>query len=397
MHNYLKYPNQPNPMTKSLLIIFAVLFVLRLPAQNLLTNPDAESIPRGTGWTIISQGALTCLSNPTDNIVNWTMKPDGSANYPYDHTTGAIGGTVFFSGCSSFFGGPFELQQSIDVSADAVTIDLGSQLYTFSGYMQTPVSNQTDQGRFIVDYLNGSNTVLGTSYASNWQSFSGGSGTAWTNYSNTRVAPAGTRMIRVRMLTQIVFNQPAINVYFDDISLTKPFVLPLSLVSFTAKDQHGSVHLNWTFSEETRLQQLNVERSFDGIYFNSITSFPVGKTNYYFVDNNYPIGETKCYYRLKMTTTEGKVLYSNILPINLRADRLINLSPNPANDKVTVNGSFPKGTITIINSGGQKVLNKSVNAISFTLDISGLPSGIYMVCFSDQTNTVYKKLVIQPK
>jgi len=145
-------------LKKTILTILAVLLLYQLPAQNLVTNPGAESLPRGTGWTIISQGALTCLSSPTDNFLNWTMKPDGSSNYPYDHTTGASGGTVFFSGCDTYFTGPFELQQTIDVSPDAAMIDLGNQLYMFSGYMQTPVSNQTDGGRFIVDFLNSSNT-----------------------------------------------------------------------------------------------------------------------------------------------------------------------------------------------------------------------------------------------
>ena len=32
--------------------------------------------------------------------------------------------------------------------------------------MQTPVNNQTDQGRFIVDFLNASNSILGASYTS---------------------------------------------------------------------------------------------------------------------------------------------------------------------------------------------------------------------------------------
>lgn len=384
-------------MTKTLLIISAVLIVFRLPAQNLVTNPDAESIPRGAGWTIISQGSLNCLSTPTDNIVNWTMKPDGSANYPYDHTIGASGGTVFFSGCSSYFGGPFELQQTIDVSADAVMIDLGSQLYTFAGYIQTPVSNQTDEGRFTVDYLNASGSILGTSYTSSWQSFFGGSGTAWTNYSNTRIAPASTRKIRIRMLTQITFNQPAINVYFDDISLTKPFIVPVNLVSFTAKSQQVSVHLNWTVSNESLLQQISLERSLEGIYFTSIASFPAGKTDYHFTDYNYPAAEKKFYYRLEITGADGKFSYSNILPINHHIDGFISLSPNPAYDKVMVNGSYPRGNISIINSGGQKVLSKRVNSISLMLDISGLPGGLYILCFSDQTNTIYKKLVIQHK
>jgi len=375
--------------------MYAVLLALQLPAQNLVTNPDAESLPRGTGWTVISQGSLTCLSAPTDNILNWTMKPDGSANYPFDHTTGAIGGTIFFSGCSSYFGGPFELQQTIDVSADASSIDVGSQLYTFSGYIQTPVSNQTDQGRFIVDYLNASNGIMGTSYTSNWQSFSGGSGTAWTNYSNTRIAPAGTRSIRIRILSQIVFNQPAINVYFDDISLTKPIILPVSLVSFKAKQQQGNVHLNWTFDNETGLQQIKLERSFDATNFTGIADFPAEKTDHHFIDYNIASTGSRCFYRLKLTGSDGKVSYSNTVMVKFRADGFISLSPNPANGKVRVNGSFKKGVISVINSGGQTVLIKSTNTGSEILDIAGLRPGIYMVHFSDHANSLYTKLVIR--
>ena len=227
-------------MKRTVLIFFATLLLHRLPAQNLVTNPDAESLPRGTGWTIISQGALSCLLSPTNNTVNWTMKPDGSANYPYDHTTGASGGTVFYSGCDNIFTGPFELQQTVDVSADAVTIDMGSQMYTFSGYMQTPVVPQTDQGRFVVDYLNISGSILGASYTTPWQSNWGGSGTSWIYYNNSRVAPVGTRKIRIRLQTQLLVNPPAINVYFDDISLTKPTVMPVGLLSFTGNEAQGA-------------------------------------------------------------------------------------------------------------------------------------------------------------
>src|SRR6185312_5619229 len=250
-------------MKRIVLIIFAALLVYQLNAQNLVTNPDAESLPRGTGWTIISQGALSCLSAPTDNTLNWTMKPDGSANYPYDHTTGASGGTVFFPGCDNWLTGPFELQQTIDVSADAATIDMGSQMYTFSGYMQTPVIPQTDQGRFVIDYLNASNSILGVSYTTPWQSNSGGSATSWIYYNNSRVAPVGTRKIRIRMQAQLFFNRPAINVYFDDISLTKPMVLPVSLLSFTGNEAQGIVHLNWTINPDLQLKQFELERSTD--------------------------------------------------------------------------------------------------------------------------------------
>jgi hypothetical protein len=384
-------------MKKTILTISAVLLLLQLPAQNLVTNPDAESLPRGTGWTIVSQGALTCLLVPTNNVLNWTMKPDGTANYPYDHTTGASGGTVFFSGCDTYFQGPFELQQTIDVSADAALIDLGNELYTFSGYMQTPVSNQTDGGRFIVDFLNASNTILGTSYTSSWQSFFGGSGTSWTYYNNTRIAPAGTRKITIRMQTQILFHQPAINVYFDDISLTKPIILPVSLLSFTGKEVQGNIHLNWTITPELPLQQFELEHSTDATHFNRIASLPAGKTSYHFIDYKNSGTADRHFYRLKMIGTDGKISYSNIVTMKTTAHAYMSLSPNPANNRVIVNGSFQKGIISVIHSSGQTVLTANTNASPVTLDLSRLSAGLYAVRYSDATTIINKKLVILPE
>jgi hypothetical protein len=373
-----------------------MLILFRLTAQNLVINPGAESLPRGTGWNIISQGALACVFAPTDNILNWTMKPNGTANYPFDHTTGAAGGTVFFSGCDTYFQGPFELQQTIDVSADALLVDLGNQLYTFSGFMQTPVSNQTDQGRFIVDFLNASNTVLGASYTSSWQSFFGGSGSSWRNYVNARIAPSGTRKIRIRMQTQILFNQPAINVYFDDISLSKPAILPVNLLSFDGKEVQGKVHLKWATSAEQDLDQFVLEQSTDGSRFNPVATITAGRTSYNYFDYTIQNG-VRYFYRLKMIEKNGSFYYSNIILVKTMPEDLISLTPNPAKDHVTVSGNFTFGNISIINSNGQTVLTKTGNTALATLDISGLPSGLYVVRLTNQTMLINKKLLIQPK
>lgn len=384
-------------MKRTIPIIFAILLLNRLGAQNLVTNPDAESLPRGTGWTIISQGALTCLLSPTDNTINWTMKPDGSANYPYDHTTGASGGTVFFSGCDSWLTGPFELQQTIDVSTDSALIDLGGQTYTFSGYMQTPVSDQTDQGRFIVDFLDVSNSILGASYTSSWQSYFGGSGTSWHFYTNSRNAPVGTRKIRIRMQTQLFFNQPAINVYFDDISLTRAMILPVNLLSFTGNLVQGTAHLTWTIDPGEKLKQFDLERSANATYFSSIATFGAGKTSYEFIDPNNDPASDRYFYRLKMTDPDGKNSYSNVVTIRIPAHVFVSLYPNPADNIVTVNGSFGKGIISVINSAGQTVLSVNCNTPPVNLDLSRLPGGLYVLRFSDASTIINKKLLIFPK
>lgn len=383
-------------MKKILLTISTLISIPQLQAQNLVVNPDAESLPGGTGWNVVSQGALTCLLVPTSNMINWTMKPNGTVNYPFDHTTGANGGTVFFSGCDTYLTGPFELNQTIDVSADSALINAGSQLFDFSGYMQTPVDNQTDIGRFIVDFVDGSNTVLGTSYTTNWQSSFGGSGTGWIQYTNTRIAPPGTKAVVIRLQTQMIVNQPAINVYFDDISLIKTTVVPLGLLSFTGVAGAGNAKLNWKMSPGLSCKQFELERSTDVTYFNRIASIPVtGKASYEFTDDNInPVNDTY-FYRLKMTGTDGKTAYSGIVMVKTTGNAFIGLYPNPANNNVTINGLQEPGKLSVINCNGSTVLKTTVSSATAKLNVSGLPGGLYVVRFNNGKNTVTKKLVIR--
>ena len=377
-----------------------VINILTISAQNLVVNSGAEGPPRGTGWTIISSGHSTCGSAPTNTYLNWTMIPDGSALYPYDHTTGAAGGITFFSGCSGSSSGPHELRQDIDVSADAVNIDLGTIQYVFSGYIQTPAttpSPQSDQGRFIVDYLDASNVVLGTSYTSAWQSNFLGSGLGWNLYTNTRIAPTGTRKVRIRMQTQITAFFPAINVYFDDISLVKGIVLPVTLVSFTGKEDAGKIYLNWKSADEINLSQYDVEQSTDAFNFTTIATIKSGKKEYSFIDKNTSNYIGKYYCRLKMVDIDGKFSYSTVLSIKIKGQHSLIISPNPANNFVTVSGFERQGKITIINSNGSSVYTANTTAQEMKINVAALPAGLYVLRFTDGENISFKKIIVQNK
>jgi hypothetical protein len=387
-------------MRKIVLSFFGIISTLIISAQNLVTNPGAESLPRGTGWTIISAGGSVCAPAPTNTYLNWTMIPDGDPLlYPYDHTTGAAGGVTFFSGCSVANRGPFELLQDIDVSADAVNIDLGFIQYVFSGYIQTPVNNtpggQTDQGRFIVDYLDASNVIIGSSYTSAWQSYALGSLAGWNLYANTRLAPVGTRKVRIRLQTQIFTNTPAINAYFDDISLVKATVLPVTLISFTGSENAGKIYLNWKVADEINLSHYELEQSTDGSNFIRIATIEAGKKDYSFIDNTTSNYIDKYYYRLKMKDIDGKFSYSNVVPIKIKGQHSITISPNPAKNFVTVSGFERQGKITIINSNGSSVYNANATTQAMKINIAHLPAGLYVIRFTDGKAISYKKLVVQ--
>lgn len=80
----------------------------------------------------------------------------------------------------------------------------------------------------------------------------------------------------------------------------------------------------------------------------------------------------------------------------------LTLYPNPANDNISlefeaVNDGI--ATLTIVNTIGQVMLNKSVTIVdgvyNDNLDISSLSNGIYSVRIQTATETTIQKLIIQ--
>ena len=392
-HNFSNIFNDRLLAKASLLTILLIATFSVAISQNLVTNPGAELTPAGTGWTIVSSGANVCVAgSAASTYSNWTMTPDGSANYPAAH-----GGTkTFYAGCNTMVpAGPFELNQSIDVSADASQIDGGFVSFSFSGYIQTPIAAQADAGRFIIDYLNSGGTVLGTSYTSNYQSGSGGSGASWIPYTNTRTAVTGTRKIRIRLQTTIATG-PAINAYFDDISLTKLVALPISLVSFSGKQSGENINLNWSVSDVIGFSTFEIEKSTDTSLFvpAGIVDYVKGNVNYYFT-NSYSPAQGPVFYRLKMTDMDGNHTYSPTLVFNSDPSLVFAISPNPASKNLAVTGLRNNGIILIRNVNGNIVLHSNVNASSVSLDISLLAKGIYLVTYSCSNFLATQKLIVQ--
>jgi hypothetical protein len=377
--------------------LFCILYMLTesqfVFSQNLLVNPGAEGSPSGTGWTIVSSGGATCaVGTAASTYTNWVMTPDNSANYPAAH-----GGTkVFFSGCSaSVPGGPFELYQIVDVSADAVQIDAGAVTYIFTGYIQTPVSPQADAGRFIIDYENVTGSVIGTSYVSTYQSFAAGSGSSWNLYSNTRLAPPGTRKIKMR-LQATVATGPAVNAYFDDLSILKIVTLPIKLESFTGVLQDDQVDLNWQVSDAVNFSRFDIEKSIDGMLFLPIgtSNYETGKTTYAYTDTLL-LTDSYIFYRLKMIDIDSKYIYSSTLAFNHSALKLFDVSPNPASGSIIITGLHARGWITIAGINGSKILQMDVKNTILLIDISLFQKGIYVISYQESGSANSKQLVVR--
>lgn len=174
-------------------------------------------------------------------------------------------------------------------------------------------------------------------------------------------------------------------------------ILPIKLTAFNAhKELDNSTTLSWNTTNEINAKSFVVEQSSDGIHFNyeaTITAKRQNSNTY-----NYTLKELKssttCF-RLKMIDADGKFSYSDIVKVNLSTDlrSTIEVFPNPASKWIKIRTIInPSGNNLARLFNGQGVLVRQflLQQATQTVDISGLPSGLYYL----QTGRSTKKISI---
>ncbi len=173
--------------------------------------------------------------------------------------------------------------------------------------------------------------------------------------------------------------------------------LPLTLLSFKAQQvKRGEVLLDWRVKDEVNMKQYDVQRSVDGKNFTTIgTVGNLGKEVYTLIDPKPEQGIN--YYRLSMVESNGLTNYSHIVAININDGKALHASPNPVTGDLTVEVKGEVGkqaVIDIIDYTGNKVRTVAIPAGKVTVDMTSLPTGVYVVQYIDGT-TVYTTRVVK--
>ncbi len=168
--------------------------------------------------------------------------------------------------------------------------------------------------------------------------------------------------------------------------------LPVTLVSFTAAKTGNEVRLNFTAGDDPSLTSFGIERSADGVTFNSIGSVAAASAapgnnglakNYLFYDDR-PLPSVD-YYRLKMIDHDGGYTYSKTVAVVFDKVGGMAVFPNPAKDVVYVQLPAQQGPVALeLHEGTGKLvktmrLQAAGGSISASFDISGLAKGMYYV------------------
>ncbi|HEV8084356.1 MAG TPA: T9SS type A sorting domain-containing protein [Chitinophagaceae bacterium] len=159
------------------------------------------------------------------------------------------------------------------------------------------------------------------------------------------------------------------------------------------KDNH-TVILNWATYSESNNRGFVVERSKNGIAFDSIGFVPslsiAGKgANYAFTD--LPSFGGKLFYRIQQINLDNTYQLSPIKFIQLNNGSYVKVYPNPVKDILSINTSytFSNSQLNIYNVNGQLLMRKSLNGSGTSnISVKKLPAGLYSAKISDNTNNI---------
>jgi uncharacterized repeat protein (TIGR03803 family) len=169
-------------------------------------------------------------------------------------------------------------------------------------------------------------------------------------------------------------------------------VLPLTLLDFTGKLNGNDALLNWKTENELNTLEFVVERSVDGVQYNTIGKLTAantdGKHEYNFTDPQVSaLGVNTIHYRLNQKDIDGKSVYSKVVTVSLDSRKeYVKVYPNPVDRQLNLEiGSATSDKIAwkVISISGTDVLRGERMISSGTtilgIDVNKLPKGIYLL------------------
>lgn len=172
-------------------------------------------------------------------------------------------------------------------------------------------------------------------------------------------------------------------------------ILPLKLVSFTAKEVTDGITLQWTTSDEVNTAAFDIERAAHGGNFVTINSVPAGTNGNYSYTDNGAVAGWSYFYRLKMRDKDGQSTYSPTISIKYQAKATTGYSvyPNPltgpylyikpataSNEPVKIEVADFAGRTWYSHSFTSRELSNG----RYEILVKQLPAGSYVVRISDK-------------
>ena len=137
--------------------------------------------------------------------------------------------------------------------------------------------------------------------------------------------------------------------------------------------------LQWTTATETETQHFEVQRSKDGVNYETVGVVDAAgnsetSKNYSFEDPRF---YQRTYYRLKLVDNTGEFEYSKVIMVEGTMPETLSVYPNPTSGILNISSPYAS-RFFIMDILGHRL--KSINfqqQDSQSIDISELPNGVY--------------------
>ena len=159
--------------------------------------------------------------------------------------------------------------------------------------------------------------------------------------------------------------------------------LPVHIIYFNAfLTSNKTVKLEWDITDPGEAKSFTIERSDRYNNWTALSTIAAQTTLHHYetFDHNPVTGENV--YRLRINTKDNNTIYSLQKRVILRPTNPFTVFPNPAKNKITINGKLDAGTsIKVIDINGKTVkeirTNTSLNSMEVELPL--LSPGIYIL------------------
>jgi hypothetical protein len=192
---------------------------------------------------------------------------------------------------------------------------------------------------------------------------------------------------------------------------TTNFTLPVSLLSFTGRREGNTNRLFWTTASENNNKGFAIQRSYDGINYNTIgfvnSQSQDGNSSSvleYSFTNDEP---STAFYRLLQTDLDGNTQLSPVVILKsapLKSFSISKLYPNPVTGRtinvVVETNTAGKAQLLLTDLAGRPIMvteKKLVSGVNaFVLEVGELASGNYYLKMTSPNGETVKSSIIKP-
>lgn len=176
---------------------------------------------------------------------------------------------------------------------------------------------------------------------------------------------------------------------------TTNLALPVKFTKLSALQNDQQIDISFEAIDYQNVKHFEVEKSFDGISFNTISTLEPRATNQYAATDFETTLNKTHFYRIKEVSVDGAIFYSEVAAVNFVTDKNVIVYPTEIYDNtLNISGVDLQENNTLIVSDflGRKVLQQKIEAQKVQLPT--LNQGIYFVTILENNHVLKTQKII---